>query len=184
MYFTQNNNIIRRWDADNTLFLTYLTKLYKLALVYPLSDTLDGAHPPSNPTAFGCRRRHFDISRMYDRYIQILLWSDCNNSCYCVWCVFVRFWREAAEESSMSVHFEERSGVIPCKTAWGSWSQTMEEVFIEVDVPPGTPAKEIKCTIGSKQIELRVKDQQIFKVWVFTECLRSRQGCCCCWELD
>lgn len=77
----------------------------------------------------------------------------------------------------MSVHFEERSGVIPCKTAWGSWSQTMEEVFIEVNVPPGTPAKEIKCTIGSKQIELRVKDQQIFKVWLFTECLRSRQDC-------
>jgi len=40
----------------------------------------------------------------------------------------------------------------------------MEEVFIEVNVPPGTSAKEIKCNIGSKQIELRVKDQQIFKV--------------------
>ncbi|KAK7138289.1 hypothetical protein R3I94_013801 [Phoxinus phoxinus] len=67
----------------------------------------------------------------------------------------------------MSVHFEERSGVIPCKTAWGSWYQTMEEVFIEVNVPPGTSAKEIKCNIGSKQIELRVKDQQIFKGKLF-----------------
>ncbi|XP_067314062.1 nudC domain-containing protein 2 [Pseudorasbora parva] len=67
----------------------------------------------------------------------------------------------------MSVHFEERSGVIPCKTAWGSWYQTMEEVFIEVNVPPGTSAKEIKCNIGSKQIELRVKDQQIIKGKLF-----------------
>ncbi|XP_056106252.1 nudC domain-containing protein 2 [Rhinichthys klamathensis goyatoka] len=67
----------------------------------------------------------------------------------------------------MSVHFEERSGVIPCKTAWGSWYQTMEEVFIEVNVPLGTSAKEIKCNIGSKQIELRVKDQQIFKGKLF-----------------
>ncbi|XP_051514629.1 nudC domain-containing protein 2-like isoform X2 [Myxocyprinus asiaticus] len=63
----------------------------------------------------------------------------------------------------MSVHFEERSGVIPCKTAWGSWYQTMEEVFIEVNVPLGTSAKEVKCNIGSKQIELHVKGQQIFK---------------------
>ncbi|XP_016404899.1 nudC domain-containing protein 2 isoform X1 [Sinocyclocheilus rhinocerous] len=67
----------------------------------------------------------------------------------------------------MSVHFEERSGVIPCQTAWGSWYQTMEEVFIEVNVPPGTSAKEIKCSIRSKHIELRVKDQQIFKGKLF-----------------
>ncbi|XP_073676572.1 nudC domain-containing protein 2 [Garra rufa] len=67
----------------------------------------------------------------------------------------------------MSVNFEERSGVIPCKTAWGSWYQTMEEVFIEVNVPPGTSAKEIKCNIGSKQIELRVKDQLVFKGKLF-----------------
>ncbi|KAK9962904.1 hypothetical protein ABG768_006142 [Culter alburnus] len=67
----------------------------------------------------------------------------------------------------MSVHFEERSGVIPCETAWGSWYQTMEEVFIEVNVPPGTSAKEIKCNIESKHIELRVKDQQIFKGKLF-----------------
>ncbi|TNN62276.1 NudC domain-containing protein 2 [Liparis tanakae] len=45
----------------------------------------------------------------------------------------------------MSVHFEERSGVVPCETPWGSWYQTMEEVFIEVDVPHGT--SEDKCLI-------------------------------------
>ncbi|XP_065127232.1 nudC domain-containing protein 2 [Paramisgurnus dabryanus] len=67
----------------------------------------------------------------------------------------------------MSVNFDERSGVIPCKTAWGSWYQTMEEVFIEVNVPPGTSAKEIKCNISSKQIELHVKSQQIFKGKLF-----------------
>ncbi|KAG8579117.1 hypothetical protein GDO81_010723 [Engystomops pustulosus] len=32
----------------------------------------------------------------------------------------------------MSVNFDERSGVVPCKTPWGCWYQTMEEVFIEV----------------------------------------------------
>ncbi|XP_043089186.1 nudC domain-containing protein 2 [Puntigrus tetrazona] len=73
----------------------------------------------------------------------------------------------------MSAHFEERSGVIPCKTAWGSWYQTMEEVFVEVDVPPGTSAREIRCDIGIKHIELRVKDQQIFKGKLFGPTVRD-----------
>lgn len=67
----------------------------------------------------------------------------------------------------MSVHFEERSGVVPCKTPWGSWYQTMEEVFIEVNVPHGTSAKEVKCQLGSRDIELRVKGEEIFKVGSF-----------------
>lgn len=64
----------------------------------------------------------------------------------------------------MSAHFEEKSGSVPCKTPWGSWYQTMEEVFVEVDVPNGTTAKEVKCSLGSKQVELRVKGQEVFKV--------------------
>ena len=64
----------------------------------------------------------------------------------------------------MSVHFEERSGVVPCPTSWGSWYQTMEEVFIEVNVPQGTSGKEVKCTLGSRQVELHVKGKEIFKV--------------------
>ncbi|XP_056456814.1 nudC domain-containing protein 2 [Gadus chalcogrammus] len=63
----------------------------------------------------------------------------------------------------MSVHFEERSGVVPCPTSWGSWYQTMEEVFIEVNVPQGTSGKEVKCTLGSRQVELHVKGKEIFK---------------------
>lgn len=64
----------------------------------------------------------------------------------------------------MSAHFEERSGVVPCKTPWGSWYQTMEEVFIEVNVPHGTSAKEVKCHLGSRDVELRVKGEEIIKV--------------------
>uniref|UniRef100_A0A673WEG9 CS domain-containing protein n=1 Tax=Salmo trutta TaxID=8032 RepID=A0A673WEG9_SALTR len=67
----------------------------------------------------------------------------------------------------MSVHMEERSGVIPCKTPWGNWSQTMEErsgVFIKVNVPCGTSGKEVKCNLGYKLIELHVERQQVFTV--------------------
>lgn len=53
---------------------------------------------------------------------------------------------------------------MPCKTPWGSWYQTMEEVFIEVDVPRGTSAKEVKCHLGPRDIELHVKGKEMFKV--------------------
>ncbi|MGH0169672.1 UNVERIFIED_CONTAM: hypothetical protein FKN15_062648 [Acipenser sinensis] len=39
----------------------------------------------------------------------------------------------------------------------------MEDVYIEVNVPPGTSAKEIKCNLSSKQISLSVKGQEMFK---------------------
>lgn len=63
----------------------------------------------------------------------------------------------------MSVNFEERSGVVPCQTPWGSWYQTMEEIFIEVNVPHGTSGKEVKCSLSSKQIEVYVKGKEIIK---------------------
>ncbi|TTD03347.1 NudC domain-containing protein 2 [Bagarius yarrelli] len=67
----------------------------------------------------------------------------------------------------MSVHFEERSGVVPCPTPWGSWYQTIEEVFIEVGVSPGTSSRDIKCSLGSKHVELFVKGKEIFKGKLF-----------------
>lgn len=66
--------------------------------------------------------------------------------------------------TSMSVHFDERSGVVPCKTPWGCWYQTMEEVFIEVGVPHGTSAKEVRCRLGARDVELHVKGKEIIKV--------------------
>ncbi|XP_067851900.1 nudC domain-containing protein 2 [Heptranchias perlo] len=63
----------------------------------------------------------------------------------------------------MSVNFDERSGTVPCKTPWGEWYQTMEEVHIDVRVPPGTSAKEIKCTLSSKYLALSVKGTEILK---------------------
>ncbi|XP_029439438.1 nudC domain-containing protein 2 isoform X2 [Rhinatrema bivittatum] len=63
----------------------------------------------------------------------------------------------------MSVHFEERSGVVSCPTPWGQWYQTMEEVFVEVDVPAGTVAREIECQLESRRVLLRVKGREILK---------------------
>ncbi|KAH0503495.1 NudC domain-containing protein 2 [Microtus ochrogaster] len=64
----------------------------------------------------------------------------------------------------MSAPFEERSGVVPCGTPWGQWYQTLEEVFIEVQVPPGTRAQDIQCGLQSRHVALAVGGREIFKV--------------------
>ncbi|KAB0336857.1 hypothetical protein FD755_025824 [Muntiacus reevesi] len=52
----------------------------------------------------------------------------------------------------MSAPFEACSGVVPCGTLWGQWYQTLEEVFIEVQVPPGTCAQNIHCGLQRKHV--------------------------------
>lgn len=64
----------------------------------------------------------------------------------------------------MSAPFEERSGVVPCGTPWGQWYQTLEEVFIEVHVPPGTRAQDIQCGLQSRHVALAVGGREILKV--------------------
>ena len=64
----------------------------------------------------------------------------------------------------MAVAFDERSGIEACHTPWGRWWQTMEEVYIEVNVPQGTSAKEIKCDIGNNRLSLSVASKQYFQV--------------------
>uniref|UniRef100_A0A8C8YWC5 NudC domain-containing protein 2 n=2 Tax=Boreoeutheria TaxID=1437010 RepID=A0A8C8YWC5_PROSS len=63
----------------------------------------------------------------------------------------------------MSAPFEERSGVVPCGTPWGQWYQTLEEVFIEVQVPPGTRAQDIQCGLQSRHVALAVGGREILK---------------------
>ncbi|EPY73070.1 hypothetical protein CB1_047321006 [Camelus ferus] len=63
----------------------------------------------------------------------------------------------------MSAPFEERSGVVPCGTPWGQWYQTLEEVFIEVQVPPGTRAQDIQCGLQSRHVSLAVGGREILK---------------------
>ena len=61
-------------------------------------------------------------------------------------------------------NFDERSGVVPCQTPWGSWAQTIDEVFIEVNVAEGTKGKDVSCQISSQSINLVVAGKEIVKV--------------------
>lgn len=54
--------------------------------------------------------------------------------------------------------------MVPCVTPWGRWYQTLEEVFIEVRVPPGTRAKDVRCSLRSRHIALAVGGQELLQV--------------------
>ncbi|KAI8510514.1 nudC domain-containing protein 2-like isoform X2 [Branchiostoma floridae x Branchiostoma belcheri] len=57
--------------------------------------------------------------------------------------------------------FDERSGVVECKTPWGCWYQTVDEVVAEVTLEPGTKAKEIKCKLSGKKLTAVVRGKEI-----------------------
>ncbi|XP_054285380.1 nudC domain-containing protein 2-like [Macrosteles quadrilineatus] len=60
-------------------------------------------------------------------------------------------------------HFDEKSGVVSFKTSWGTWWQTVDEVYISVDLPSNTKAKNVKVTIKTNNVECIVYDKVLFK---------------------
>lgn len=58
-------------------------------------------------------------------------------------------------------NFDEKSGIVPCRTPWGQWYQTMEDVVVEVNVPEGTTSKEIKVDFKPKQLTCKVRNEEI-----------------------
>ena len=65
-------------------------------------------------------------------------------------------------------HFDERSGVVYCRTDWGQWGQTIEEVYIEVDVTEGTRSRDIQCDVKHNSIAVAVNKKEILKVWTYS----------------
>ena len=61
-------------------------------------------------------------------------------------------------------NFDERSGLVESKTPWGMWTQTIDEVIVEVNVDEGTKSKDVRCNIGPRSIELTVAGKEYFKV--------------------
>jgi len=72
-------------------------------------------------------------------------------------------------------HFDETSGVVACSTPWGRWWQTMEEVYVEVELPAGTGPKLVKCSITNKALSVTVKDQVVLKVSMHDSLMRISQ---------
>ncbi|XP_065885500.1 nudC domain-containing protein 2-like [Dysidea avara] len=76
--------------------------------------------------------------------------------------------------------FEEKSGVVVCKTDWGSWAQTIDDVMIEVNVPKGTKSREIKCNITPKSLTVSVQGKEIIKGDLYTTVLADE----CVWTIE
>ncbi|XP_065842961.1 nudC domain-containing protein 2-like [Oscarella lobularis] len=64
-------------------------------------------------------------------------------------------------------HFDEKAGIVQATTPWGSWSQTMDEIVIEVNVEDGTRGRDVTCDIKPSQITLNVKGKTILKGELF-----------------
>ena len=61
-------------------------------------------------------------------------------------------------------HFDETSGEVSCPTEWGKWWQTMEEVYVEVNLPQGTTGKQVKCIIKPKTLSVAVNNETLLQV--------------------
>ncbi|XP_074651400.1 nudC domain-containing protein 2-like [Tubulanus polymorphus] len=77
-------------------------------------------------------------------------------------------------------NFEERSGIISVPTNWGRWYQTIEEVFIEVDVPEGTKSSDLKIKITNKSISVENRGNIMIK-GTFPKPIHSDESC---WTLE
>jgi len=63
----------------------------------------------------------------------------------------------------MSSDFEAKSGSITQPTSWGNWSQTIQDITIEVFLEKGTRGREVSVDIKPGTIELRVRGENVFQ---------------------
>ena len=58
----------------------------------------------------------------------------------------------------------KKSGIVPCDTSWGTWAQTIDEVFLEINLEEGTKSKDIKVDIGANRLSVNVAGKKILEV--------------------
>lgn len=59
--------------------------------------------------------------------------------------------------------FEDRSGRVIQSTAWGSWSQTVADISVEVELEQGTKGKEVQVDIAPRTIRCLVRGLVLFQ---------------------
>ena len=64
-------------------------------------------------------------------------------------------------------HFGERSGLVYFNTPWGRWSQTLEEIQIEVSSKDLLKSKNIQVDVKPKTIHVKIFDDIILEVRTF-----------------
>ncbi|RZF38812.1 hypothetical protein LSTR_LSTR000515 [Laodelphax striatellus] len=64
-------------------------------------------------------------------------------------------------------HFDERRGVIKCKTSFGSWWQTVGEVHIAINIPKETRSKDVKIVVSPKHLKCTVLNKVLLEGELF-----------------
>ncbi|VDP23146.1 unnamed protein product [Soboliphyme baturini] len=60
-------------------------------------------------------------------------------------------------------NFDDIAGQAACKTPWGRWWQTIEEVFIEIELKEKTRGKDIAANISPMTIEFQFHDSTLLQ---------------------
>lgn len=61
-------------------------------------------------------------------------------------------------------HFDEKSGIIPFKTDWGQWYQTIEEVHIEITEFNNLKSRDVELKITTNYIKCQILSKTVFEV--------------------
>jgi CS domain. len=64
-------------------------------------------------------------------------------------------------------HFDEKGGVVKCPTPWGSWWQTLDEVFIEVILTDKVRSRDIAIKCTNTEISCTIAGKELFQVHTY-----------------
>lgn len=62
----------------------------------------------------------------------------------------------------MTSNFDDKSGIVFCKTLWGYWYQGMEDVTAQVTVPANTRGRDVTVKIGANKLSCIVHKNSVF----------------------
>ena len=81
---------------------------------------------------------------------------------------------------SPQADFDERSGAVVSHTEWGRWWQTLEEIFLEFDLPSGVTPRQITCNIRPSNLKVTALDK-VFLNGALTGKVRAEEST---WTLE
>ena len=59
--------------------------------------------------------------------------------------------------------FDDKSGIVSMVTPWGKWYQSVADVSVEVELEPGTVARDVKVEIKTTSVLCKVKGEVVFQ---------------------
>lgn len=64
--------------------------------------------------------------------------------------------------------FDERSGIVSCKTPWGLWFQTLDEISLEIDVDKNLKSREIEVKCQHTDLTVTIRGEKLMHVCCVT----------------